>query len=172
MDALQAGDEGRAGRGINFSIGGALASTTYSGQWRNTKDIDLYIRKSDREKMVEVLSGAGLADYYDQKPYDRDWIYRSCRDDLIVDVMWAMAKMRNLHDNKGGQADLHLPLGAGTVDLRASVAALQAYGYDGTITLEVFTPDRRHLMYSRDVLRNAWNDGAKKSSVKPEFARV
>ena len=78
----------------------------------------------------------------------------------------------HLHDNKGGQADLHLPLGAGTVDVRASVEALQACGYDGTITLEVFTPDRRHLMYSRDVLRNAWNDAAKKSSVKPEFAGV
>jgi len=81
-------------RGIKFAIGGALASTTYSGQWRNTKDIDLYIKSSDREKMVEVLSAAGLADYYDQKPYDRDWIYRSCRDDLIVDVMWAMANQR------------------------------------------------------------------------------
>jgi hypothetical protein len=81
-------------RGVKFAIGGALASTTYSGQWRNTKDIDLYIKRSDREKMVEVLSDAGLADYYDQKPYDRNWIYRSCRDDLIVDVMWAMANQR------------------------------------------------------------------------------
>ena len=81
-------------RGIRFAIGGALASTTYSGQWRNTKDIDLYIHRSDREKMVEVLSAGGLADYYDQKPYDRDWIYRSCCDDLIVDVMWAMANQR------------------------------------------------------------------------------
>ena len=37
---------------------------------------------------------------------------------------------------------------------------LQATGYDGTITLEVFTPDRHHLAYSRDVLRQIW-DGAK-----------
>jgi hypothetical protein len=81
-------------RGLNFAIGGALASTTYSGQWRNTKDIDLYIKASDREKMLAILSDAGLADYYDEKPYDRNWIYRSWRDDLIVDVMWAMANQR------------------------------------------------------------------------------
>jgi sugar phosphate isomerase/epimerase len=63
----------------------------------------------------------------------------------------------HLHDNKGGHADLHLPLGAGTVDLRRCLTALQTCGYDGTITLEVFTPDKQYLAYSRDVLRSTWN---------------
>ena len=31
----------------------------------------------------------------------------------------------HLHDNKGGSADLHLPLGTGTVDLRLAVRLLQ-----------------------------------------------
>jgi len=62
----------------------------------------------------------------------------------------------HLHDNRGGDQDLHLPLGTGTVDVDRHVAALRQCGYDGTITLEVFTPDRRHLTYSRDVLRAAW----------------
>jgi sugar phosphate isomerase/epimerase len=62
----------------------------------------------------------------------------------------------HLHDNKGGAADLHLPLGTGSVDLRGAVRLLQASGYDGTITLEVFTPDRHHLAYSRDLLRRVW----------------
>ena len=62
----------------------------------------------------------------------------------------------HLHDNKGGHADLHLPLGAGTVDLAGAVKALKGCGFDGTITLEVFTPDRHHLAYSRDLLRQAW----------------
>lgn len=64
----------------------------------------------------------------------------------------------HLHDNKGGAADLHLPLGTGTVDLRRSVEALQKCGYDGTITLEVFTPDTRHVTYSRDLLRQTWSE--------------
>jgi sugar phosphate isomerase/epimerase len=62
----------------------------------------------------------------------------------------------HLHDNKGGAADLHLPLGTGSVDVRRAVRALQSSGYDGTITLEVFTPDRHHLSYSRDLLQRIW----------------
>jgi sugar phosphate isomerase/epimerase len=64
----------------------------------------------------------------------------------------------HLHDNKGGGADLHLPLGAGTVDVRSAIRALKACGYDGTITLEVFTPDREYLRISRNVLRTLWNE--------------
>jgi sugar phosphate isomerase/epimerase len=62
----------------------------------------------------------------------------------------------HLHDNKGGAADLHLPLGTGSVDVRRAVRALRSCGYDGTITLEVFTPDRHHLAYSRDLLQRIW----------------
>jgi len=66
----------------------------------------------------------------------------------------------HLHDNKGGSADLHLPLGAGTLDTPHYLRSLQASGYDDTITLEVFTPDRRHLQYSREVLRQLWDECA------------
>ncbi len=62
----------------------------------------------------------------------------------------------HVHDNKGGSTDLHLPLGTGTVDTTHSIQVLQQTGYNGTITLEVFTPDRHYLEYSRDVLRRAW----------------
>jgi sugar phosphate isomerase/epimerase len=62
----------------------------------------------------------------------------------------------HLHDNKGGGADLHLPLGTGTVDLVRAVRLLQDHGYDGTITLEVFTPDIHHLTYSRELLERVW----------------
>jgi sugar phosphate isomerase/epimerase len=63
----------------------------------------------------------------------------------------------HLHDNKGGSSDLHLPLGAGTVDTIHCIRSLQAIGYDGTITLEVFSPDRAHLTYSKQVLRRIWD---------------
>lgn len=64
------------------------------------------------------------------------------------------------HDNKGGSADLHLPLGAGNIDTAHYVRSLQAIGYEGTITLEVFTPDRKYLEYSREVLRHTWEEHA------------
>jgi len=64
----------------------------------------------------------------------------------------------HLHDNKGGHEDLHLPLGAGNIDVRRAIGALRKSGYDGTITLEVFTPDKHYLAYSRDVLRQIWDE--------------
>ena len=74
----------------------------------------------------------------------------------------------HLHDNKGGSADLHLPLGAGTIEVAHYIDLLQAAGYDGTITLEVFSPDRHHLEYSRDVLRRQWDEAA---ASKTDFIR-
>jgi len=62
----------------------------------------------------------------------------------------------HLHDNKGGEEDLHLALGAGTLDIPRIVRALKASGYDGTITLEVFSHDRHYLEYSRNLLRKFW----------------
>jgi sugar phosphate isomerase/epimerase len=64
----------------------------------------------------------------------------------------------HLHDNKLGGADLHLPLGAGRIDIAGQVRALKRAGYDGTITLEVFTPDRHYLAYSVEVLRRVWSE--------------
>jgi sugar phosphate isomerase/epimerase len=66
----------------------------------------------------------------------------------------------HLHDNRGGNADLHLPLGSGNIDVGRYVRSLQRCGYDGTITLEVFTPDRHYLSHSRDVLRQLWDEEA------------
>lgn len=63
----------------------------------------------------------------------------------------------HLHDNKGGAADLHLPLGAGNIDVKRYLRELQRLGYDGTITLEVFTVDRSYLLHSKELLRQTWD---------------
>jgi sugar phosphate isomerase/epimerase len=63
----------------------------------------------------------------------------------------------HLHDNRGTD-DLHLPLGAGTLDLEGCVKCLKAAGYDGTITLEVFSPDRELLRFSAEKLRRVWSE--------------
>lgn len=79
--------------------------------------------------------------------------------DALIEAYADRLRHVHLHDNKGGHADLHLPLGAGTMDTQRHIRTLKTSGYDGTITLEVFTPDPRHLAYSRDVLRQMWEAG-------------
>lgn len=80
---------------IRFAVGGGLSAMTYAGQWRNTKDIDLYVLPRDRERMIALVTDLGLGDYYEKQGYDRNWIYRSYTDETIVDVMWAMANQRS-----------------------------------------------------------------------------
>jgi sugar phosphate isomerase/epimerase len=36
------------------------------------------------------------------------------------------------------------------------IPMLKQSGYDGTITLEVFSPDRRYLLFSREKLKELW----------------
>jgi hypothetical protein len=79
---------------IQFALGGAFALAGYTGRWRNTKDLDLYLQPKDREPAIQALHSAGFSDYYTQLPYDRAWIYRGIREGVIVDVIWSMANQR------------------------------------------------------------------------------
>jgi putative nucleotidyltransferase-like protein len=81
-------------RGIRFAIGGAFATAVYTGELRNTKDFDFYLLPADRESMKQVMDEAGLRDYFERLSYDRSWIYRGSREDIIVDTIWAMANHR------------------------------------------------------------------------------
>lgn len=67
-------------------------------------------------------------------------------------------KLGHVHfsDNKGGNTDLHLPLGAGLISWETIINDLKRYGYDGTITLEVFSRDKRYLLASRDKVYELW----------------
>ncbi|HWQ53863.1 MAG TPA: nucleotidyltransferase [Bryobacteraceae bacterium] len=81
-------------KGIPFALGGGLAVSVYTGHWRESKDLDIYILPHDRDSMIDITRRVGLVDYFDQRPYDRTWIYRSCSNEVIVDLMWAMANHR------------------------------------------------------------------------------
>jgi sugar phosphate isomerase/epimerase len=57
-----------------------------------------------------------------------------------------------------GTGDRHLPFGAGprsNVDWHGNIRLLRRSGYDGTITLKVFSPEREYVLLSRDLL-NRW----------------
>ena len=80
--------------GVRFLVGGGFGLASYTGRWRNTKDMDFYILPSDRERAMQLLTEAGFADLYDSLPYDRGWIYRSTGGGIIIDIIWSMANRR------------------------------------------------------------------------------
>lgn len=79
----------------------------------------------------------------------------------------------HLHDNNK-HADLHLPLGAGKMDIPRAVAELKSF-YDGSVTLEVHSQDREFLRASRDKLEILWYGKEKfednKKYLQPEGAK-
>jgi sugar phosphate isomerase/epimerase len=64
----------------------------------------------------------------------------------------------HLSDNRGGAEDLHLPLGAGSIDWKNVVRMLKGVGWDGTVTLEVFSREREYLLMSRRLWLKLWSE--------------
>jgi hypothetical protein len=131
---------------IPFALGGAFAVATYTGSWRDTKDLDLYVLPEYRERMIEVLTRLGFTDYYEKVPYDRWWIYRSTSGDTIVDVIWAMANHRAQIDElwmSGPEIDLH--------EFRVQVLPAEAMLWDKLYIMQrdrCDWPDVMNLIYS------------------------
>lgn len=91
LPVLQAAAES----GVRLALGGAFALAAYTNHLRNTKDLDIYVLPSDRERMIGVIERCGMRDYYPQAAYDRGWIYRSCKEPpQIVDIIWSMPNRR------------------------------------------------------------------------------
>lgn len=90
---------------LPFAIGGGIAFSLYSRRWRNTRDIDLFVRPDDRESFITLLTQHGFEDYFSRESYDRSWIYRGYQDGAIIDIIWQMANHRAVVDDawiKGG----------------------------------------------------------------------
>ncbi|HUG61157.1 MAG TPA: nucleotidyltransferase family protein [Methylomirabilota bacterium] len=49
------------GSGVPFLLGGAYAFARYTGIERHTKDIDVFVRPADADRLLAVLGGAGCA---------------------------------------------------------------------------------------------------------------
>jgi sugar phosphate isomerase/epimerase len=65
----------------------------------------------------------------------------------------------HVHDNLGLE-DLHLPLGAGSVEWPGIVRVLRGAGYDGTVTLEIFSRTSPLVAASVALWREWWEGGA------------
>lgn len=79
---------------VPFVLHGAFAMAGYTERWRNTKDVDIIIRELDREHAIAALLGAGFTDYYPREAYDRSWIFRGTKDDVIFDIIWCLPNHR------------------------------------------------------------------------------
>ncbi len=81
--------------GVPFMVGGAFAVYHYTGWWRDTHDIDVYVVQDDVKAAADALESVGFVDIGEQAEGDKHWIYHSGKSGLIFDVIWRFANLAN-----------------------------------------------------------------------------
>jgi len=69
---------------VPYLVGGAYAFSGYTGIYRDTKDLDLFLRQRDAEVALEVLEHAG----WRTERHDEGWIYKGYRGEFFVDLIF------------------------------------------------------------------------------------
>jgi sugar phosphate isomerase/epimerase len=82
----------------------------------------------------------------------------SPRGKRIVKFIEAFAdRIGHIHvSDNFGKEDNHLPIGSGNIQFPKILTALKKTGYNGTVTFEVFAPDREYLRLSRQKFDQIW----------------
>jgi hypothetical protein len=73
------------GAEVPFLVGGAYAYGRYTSIYRDTKDLDVFPRKADALRALEVLG----ADGWRTERTDEVWIYKAFRGPYFVDVIFS-----------------------------------------------------------------------------------
>ena len=73
--------------GVEYLLGGALALNAHTGIWRDTKDLDLFIRPEDGERALQALRDAG---FRCEIVYE-SWLGKAWKGDVFVDLIWRNA---------------------------------------------------------------------------------
>jgi hypothetical protein len=71
--------------GIRYMLGGALALHAYTGIWRDTKDLDIFVPEGVVEQVLEKFKAAG----FETETTDPCWLAKAHSGDLFVDIIHA-----------------------------------------------------------------------------------
>ena len=70
--------------GVPYLIAGAMAKHAYTGIWRNTKDLDIFLKPADLEPALAVFAGAG----FDNAIEFRHWLAKARQEPYFIDVIF------------------------------------------------------------------------------------
>ncbi len=71
--------------GIPFLVGGAYAYGAYAGIYRDTKDLDLFLKKSDALRALDILSADG---WRTERTFEV-WLYKAFKGEWFVDLIFS-----------------------------------------------------------------------------------
>ncbi|RPH55561.1 MAG: nucleotidyl transferase, partial [Chloroflexi bacterium] len=90
--------------GVAYAIGGAFAVHTHTGIWRNTKDLDLFVRPADVKPILEVMVESGYETEITNpawlakvrfRPYSMDLIFCLSNGYHVVDEVLLSRRQRH-----------------------------------------------------------------------------
>jgi hypothetical protein len=78
LDALDRAD-------LSYMLGGALALNTYTGIWRDTKDLDVFVPERRVARVLDALQRAG----FETEIAEPHWLAKARKEEIFVDVIHA-----------------------------------------------------------------------------------
>ena len=78
--------------GVPFAVGGAYAVYAFTGAWRDTKDLDLFLTPRDLKAALDALRAAG----YETEVRDRYWLAKAHRPPYLLDLLFAVRHSTSL----------------------------------------------------------------------------
>jgi hypothetical protein len=85
LEARASAVERLAEAGIPFLVGGAYAYGIYTGIYRDTKDLDLFLRKDDAERALQILRREG----WRTERTHQHWLYKGFKGEWFVDLIFS-----------------------------------------------------------------------------------
>ena len=130
--------------GVPYAIGGAYAVHAHTGIWRNTKDLDLFLRPVDIQPILRIMIDAGFETEVTNpawlakirhRPYSMDLIFCLSNGGRVVDESFLSRRRRHLIQ----KIETHVMAVEELIATKAFIA--KHYRFDGA--------DIAHLIRSR-----------------------
>jgi hypothetical protein len=78
--------------GVPYAVGGAYAHYAFTGVWRDSKDLDVFVRPEDVRPALESFAAAG----YETELRDAHWLAKVHSPPHLLDVLFAVRHMARL----------------------------------------------------------------------------
>lgn len=85
--------------GIKYVVGGGIGVWAY-GRKRFTKDLDIFVRKGDSEKTLELF----LENGFRTEKADKRWIFKAYKGDTIIDIIFHLQRGLEIDQEMLGRA--------------------------------------------------------------------
>jgi hypothetical protein len=80
------------GTSVPYALGGAYAQYAYTGVWRDSKDLDVFVRPQDVHAVLDAFAAAG----FDTDLRDPHWLAKVHSPPHLLDVIFAVRHMTRL----------------------------------------------------------------------------